>query len=439
MELETITHLAAGERGIPGNLPLVTLDKKTLDVKKLISLAHEHKLTNALFSSMKGVSVTKNLNLTPENHKIFETYKIKALLEKTSRTFMVKEALNICNTLNTSDIPALIIKGPILSLQLYGSPVVREYTDIDIVVHSQDFLKIDKVMHTLGYGADPESQLKQFNHLENTRPYIQRAHIQKPHHIVYKNPTHPYRIEIHNKLFIDSSFSEEYKLKNIFSRTEPLHYNDSAYTAINKTDHLLFMIAHGTKHAWSQLHWVLDAAAMLASDDTALHKEIINGCVRLHLEKHLVLTVMLVTELLPIPIPSAYQELIEKHQKYLKKQKAIALKMLRSPNTIRPSILHTLHFAWNYAAPLALTFKEKLHIILNPFKASPADIEQLKLPGWLAPLHLVVRPFFVLSRRTRKRETVSPDKGIMSGPDYWSWQLRCNCGRREERKEGGDR
>jgi len=428
-ELETITHLAAGERGIPSSLPMVYLDEKTLDIKKLFAIAHEHKLTNTLLSSIKSSSIKsvsiknpsikkesaiKKLTLALENHKIFENYKKNALLEKTSRTFMVEEALNICSTLTNTDIPALIMKGPILSLQLYGSPTVREYTDIDIVVNTQDFISVDQVMHTLGYHADPESQLSQFNNSKTKHPSIQRAclqksYIQKPHHIIYKNPTHPYRIEIHNqlfnrKLFIGSSFSEKYNLQNIFSRAETLNYKESTYTAINKTDHLLFMIAHGTKHAWSQLHWVLDAATMLASEDRALHEEIINGCVQLHLEKHLVLTIAIVTELLPIPIPSAYQELIARHQKKLKKQKAIALKMLRSPNTIRSSILHTLHFAWNYTAPLARNFKEKIDINLNPFKASPADIEQLNLPGWLAPLHLLARPFFVLSRRMRKTE-----------------------------------
>jgi Uncharacterised nucleotidyltransferase len=420
-EFETVTHLAAGERGIPCNLPLISLDEKKLDVKKLITLAHEHKLTNCLLSAIKSASLkrestSKKLCLTPEDQKIFENYKKTALLEKTSRTFMVEEALHICRTLHNSHLPAIILKGPILSLQLYGSPTVREYTDIDIVVDTQNFFKVDKGMQTLGYCADPESQVKQFNHEKKRHHFsqkscLQKSYIQKPHHIVYKNPSHPYRIEIHTEifksqlfnreLFPGNNFPEKYSLQNIFSRAEILHYRDSAYRAIDKTDHLLFMIAHGTKHAWSQLHWVLDAAALLADQDSSLHSEIVKGCVELYLEKHLVLMIAVVTELLPISIPSAYRELAAQHQKSLKKQKNIALKMLRSPNTIRPSILHTLHFTWSYTAPLALTMKEKINIILNPFKASPADIERLHLPEWLAPLHILARPFFVLSRQVR--------------------------------------
>ena len=401
-ELETITHLAAGERGIPNNLPMISLDensldKNTLDIKKLIAIAQEHKLTNTLLSSIKNASSITELSLTPEIHKKFEKFKTHALLEKTSRTFMVEEARKISQTLTNSSLPALIMKGPILSLQLYGSPTTREYTDIDIVVDTQDFFTVNQIMNTLGYHADPESQIAQFSNPENTHNYIQ-----KPHHIIYKNPSHPYRIEIHNKLFVGSSFSEEYNLQNIFSRAETQHYKDSAYTAINKTDHLLFMIAHGTKHGWSQLHWLLDAAALLSLEDSKLHGEILQGCLNLHLEKHLVLMIEVVTALLPIPIPSAYQDLIAKYQSSLKKQLTIALNMLRSPAALRPSILHTLQFAWNYTAPLALTLKEKVDIILNPFKASPADIERLHLPPWLGPIHLLVRPFFVLSRRIKK-------------------------------------
>jgi hypothetical protein len=389
--IDTLTHLAAGEREIPENLPLTSLTDETLNIQELISLAHQHKLTNTLLTSIK------ELNLTPETQKKFEKFKTHALLEKTSRTFMVKEALKISQTLTNADLPALIIKGPILSLQLYGSPTVREYTDIDIVVDTQNFLKVNQTMNTLGYYADPESQIAQFSNSEDAHHYIQ-----KPHHIIYKNPSHPYRIEIHNKLFVGSSFSEEYNLQHIVSRTETLHYKGSAYTAINKTDHLLFMIAHGTKHGWSQLHWVLDAAALLASQDSTLHTAIQKGCKQLHMEKHLVLMIHVVTALLPIPIPSAYLEITDQYTHHLKKQTTIALNMLKSPDTIRPSILHTLNFAWNYTAPLALTLKEKIDIILNPFKASPADIEHLHLPGWLGPLHLLIRPFFVLSRRIKK-------------------------------------
>lgn len=394
-EIELVTHLTAGERGIPSSLLSLSLEEeKTLNMQNLFSLAHEHKLTGTLFSALKKQN--------PEIHKRIDKFKTQALLEKTSRTFMVDEALHICETLHISHLPALIIKGPILSLQLYGSPVVREYTDIDIVVDTQDFFTVDTAMHTLGYSADPESQVKQFNNIEKTRSNIQRAYIQKPHHIIYKNPTHPYRIEIHNEFFTGSNLPEEYNLKNIFSRAKPIEYNESTYNAIQKTDHYLFMMKHGTKHGWSQLHWVLDAAALLTVEDSTLHNEILQGCINLHLEKHLVLMILVVTALLPVPIPSAYLDLTAQYKNRLKKQQTIALKTLRSPAMLHPSILHTLQFAWNYSAPLALTLKEKINIILNPFKASPTDIDKLNLPGWIAPLHLLIRPFFVLSRRIKK-------------------------------------
>jgi len=412
-EFTTLTQLAADKRGIPSSLPLEMVDEKSLDIQKLISLARKHKLTNTLLSALK-LSAVKKLILPPTQtptpaaaaaaQKNLVNIQKTALLEKTSRTFMVEEALRICQTLTLSNLPALIIKGPILSLQLYGSPIVREYTDIDIIVDTQNFITIDQIMHQLGYRADPESQIKQLAFLEHPKSYIQ-----KPHHIVYKNPSHPYRIEIHTEIFNSQLFNRElftdrktcdyYTIQNIFSRAETLTYKETLFPAVSKVDHLLFMIAHGTKHGWSQLHWVLDAAALLTTPEPSLHTAIAEGSRLLTIEKHTVLMISVVTALLSIPIPSAYEELTAQYQHQIQKQTAIALNMLQSPTALQPPILKMLQFSWNYTVPLAPTLKEKINIILNPFKASPADIAQLPLPGWLLPLHLLARPFFVLSRR----------------------------------------
>jgi hypothetical protein len=59
--------------------------------------------------------------------------------------------LNILRIFESHEIPAIPFKGPLLAALVYGSFGLREFCDLDILVHARDFLKAKELLISCGY------------------------------------------------------------------------------------------------------------------------------------------------------------------------------------------------------------------------------------------------------------------------------------------------
>ena len=388
-----LSRIRAGESI---NLDLINLDLINLNCINeplLINLAREHKTAAALLSGLRECLKKTGETLSPAAMK---TLTLIATKEKAMRTFLMEEWDRVEKALTKNNIPMMTIKGPASSIQLYGNPIIREYTDLDIVVQAPDVLQVLPVMENLGYVSHKKKQ-----------GFSQPWYMSKPHHLVFIHPNSPYRIEVHNSFFQETKTDPDYQLDNIFQRAETVVYKGAEHTIPSLLDHALLMIEHGTKHAWSQLHWVLDAAAVLSLKNPDFHTALAESISRLGMEKQLALiisliislSVSLIRALTSIPIPEVYVAIYEQHAPKITRQILLAQNKLFSRETDHQSISHILYFSWRYTLPLATGIRKKFVIGVRPFLVSPADAQTLPLPGILQPLHLLLRPLFVLSRR----------------------------------------
>ena len=398
-ELSLLIELCAAGRGLSCNragepINLDTLDSiDSIDETLLINIAREHKTAAALLNGLKEREESLVLPQTMKKLTLLVTR------EKAMRTFLMEEWDRVEKALTKNNIHMITIKGPASSIQLYGNPIIREYTDLDIVVQAPDLLQVLPVMEALGYRAEPPISPKKKQAL--TQPW----YISKAHHLIFIHPHSPYRIEVHNSFFQEIKTDPDYQLENIFQRAEMVVYEETKHTVPTLLDHALLMIEHGTKHAWSQLHWVLDVAAIFSLKNRGFHTALANSITRLGMEKQLALIISLIKALMPISLPKTYAAIYEQHAPKITRQITLAQNRLLSREVDHQSIFHILSFSWRYTMPLAAGLQKKLEICIRPFLVSQVDAKTLPLPGILQPLHLILRPFFVLSRRTKKRET----------------------------------
>lgn len=394
-DLSLFIQLCTIGRGIPSYdlLEFSTLD--TIDETLLITSAREHKTAAALLNGLKerGESLVSPQTLKKLSHT--------ATKQRAMRTFFLEEWDRVEKALTKNNIFMMTIKGPALSIQLYGNPIIREYTDLDIVVQLPDLLQILPCMNDLGYQSEPSISPQKKQAL--TQTFSLPWYISKPHHLVFINPKSPYRIEVHNSFFQETKTDTDYQLENIFQRAETTVYTEAAHTIPSLRDHTLLMIEHGTKHAWSQLHWVLDAAAALSLKDSDFHTELAKSIIQLGMEKKTALIISLLKNLIHIPIPEAYADMYKHYAPKITRQIAIAQNELVSREPEYQPISHILKLTWRYTLPLANGIGKKLAIGIRPFLVPPRDAKALTLPGILQPLHLLLRPLFVLSRRMGQR------------------------------------
>jgi hypothetical protein len=391
IEFKILTQLVSEQRCKCSSVFSISSDV-VHDEDILQNMAYEHKVESCIYVACKENSEL----LTQESIMVLKKHVAIALLK---RTIMQQQLSLIEDAFLNEGIKPLIIKGPASSLQLYGNPVTREYTDIDLVIAPEHFSQVLSIMENIGYlEKSGSSSLTDSNYLKN-----ENVLMQKMHHLIFTSLKSPFRIEIHNAFFSGLTYNESYTTESVLARSVALIYQGITYHVPSIKDHVLLLIMHGTKHAWQSLHWLIDMVAVFSIEDKELHCDICRGIEDLHLQKHTALLIALIKELFSIEIPMPYMKYYTRYQKNVKRQLAIARHKLTSMNILTPSIWDTISFSWNYLVPLAETSKEKFKVGLNPFLISPQDFKTLRLPKYLMWLHILLRPLFVIERRLKSR------------------------------------
>ncbi len=284
----------------------------------------------------------------------------------------------------------LIVKGPASSVQLYGDSVLRGYLDLDILVDAEDFQQVIPLMSEAGY------YVKEGQDLVSTKSNV----VQKPHHAVFYCENSPYRIEVHTNLF--DGLGTAYSASALFDRSVSIPLPEGMVRTLGLVDHAMFIIEHGTHHAWSLLHWLLDAAKILQIEDSSFHAELARQVTRTGQGKKTVFTIELVNSLFPLPIPTPYAPIVAQYHGKFAKHISYSCRQLATAAAGRASFTSILSFTYQFRLGLATKKEEKFRLSTALFLASPKDAEAIPLPSFLSPFHLVFRPFFVIRRRINR-------------------------------------
>jgi hypothetical protein len=141
-----------------------------------------------------------------------------------------------------NDIPALLLKGPILSQQLYQNPCSRFYKDLDVWVHPSTLSKAITILQDLGY--------------QLTTPFnIKISHLTRDVSLIH--PQKKIQIELHWYLTraerqFPLSFNEAWAM----SKSLPIHTHD--IHTLDDVSLYLYLCQHGSYHHWNRLNWALD-------------------------------------------------------------------------------------------------------------------------------------------------------------------------------------
>ena len=421
-EFPLLVKLCAIARGLPvfsdaslQNLYSTTASPRlTLDENRLLRQALQHKTVSSLYA---GLSITETLLSQPSMKKLKRLMSI----EKASRSFLMQEWRSIDEACQRHGIPVMTIKGPAASLQLYGDSIIREYTDLDMIVNMQDKCGMAPIMKDLGYAIKPPlpdmDQNGESDHsplpasgeqpLKPHRLWIYYRFIREPilpFHITFSKQTSPFRVEINNRVFREGSSENGMSLKQVFARSETVVQDGYAFATLGLADHAVFMLQHGAKHSWCLLHWVLDAAAILHHNDPELHREMALKIQSLQWERQLALIVIIVQKLFPIAVPEPFENLIAPYLQSMTTPARIALNQLQQADDSRSlsKVTNIMRFIFGYQLPLAQGCKEKIKILLQLCMIKPADAETIPLPLFLQPLYLLLGPFFIFSHRIKR-------------------------------------
>lgn len=201
------------------------------------------------------------------------------------------ELLRLLEAFGARGIPTVPYKGPVLAASAYGNLALREFIDLDILVHREDVAKAREVLVSMGYRARYRLTRAQ-----------EEAFLRSKYEHPFTREDGKVVVEIHWELaerhFL--SFNNE----RLWGALEPVALGGKDVPTFSPEDTLLILCVHGAQHAWERLGWICDVAELIrVRQEDMRWDEVMAQASALGGERMLFLGLCLASDLLGVTAP----------------------------------------------------------------------------------------------------------------------------------------
>lgn len=168
-----------------------------------------------------------------------------------SNLLRVRASARVLALLGEQGIRCLIIKGVVLSQQLYGDPTRRGGGDVDVLVDPARFLDADQCLRDAGYQP---SGLR-LTHLPSDPAMLARIR-----DLQYRDGD-GHLIELHQRL-TDNPRRLESDFETLWAERAQVWIGQACFPTLSVRFLSLYLCVHGAHHCWERLCWLADVAVL---------------------------------------------------------------------------------------------------------------------------------------------------------------------------------
>lgn len=204
---------------------------------------HHMLLPASIALKRAGIELSANLNAAAQQQQM------RALR-------LCARSLQLLDDLAHAGIDAVLLKGPVLSQQIFGDPAIRHSTDIDILIDWEQFHAAIVVLEGLGLelhgNRPPQSSWRggQWRELAKDVTLLDRQS--------------GFAIELHHRLKSPAALLPDL---GIDDATETLAMSGRSLRVFSRDDLFVYLCAHGATSLWDRLKWLADIRAMIEGLD----------------------------------------------------------------------------------------------------------------------------------------------------------------------------
>jgi hypothetical protein len=216
-----------------------------LDTERLLRLAKRHRLTPLLHHHLQAAGC----DAVPE--VLAEALQVAYAANARRNLFLAAELVRIVRWLEAEAIPVLALKGPVLAVTAFGDLALRQFYDLDLLVPPEHVLHARRLLLANGYVADADEAEVE-------------ATLRKPEksQVVLRHDATGQAVELHWRL-VPERLSYGFQAKALRERGQDVPLAGTTVRTLAPEDLLVYLCAHGTKHVWRRLHWLVSVAAVL--------------------------------------------------------------------------------------------------------------------------------------------------------------------------------
>ncbi len=332
-----------------------------------IKLLRTHKIVPILYSV-----IFEFKDLFPEG--VFN--QVKKLFENNRRRMLTltSELIVLNDNLKKEGIPVIWVKGPALAQRLFGDPVIRSSSDLDLLVLEKDFAAADTFF--CNHGFEPSVEWKKFP------ASFFRKWMKITKHIRYVHPLRKITLELHWELSTPSRLFN-FSLEKLFANRSIIQIQQHEIPVLPDFENFIQLVIHGSSHEWAALCWLMDISVLTNGNEKEWKEKLEVYKKENNLSDRISDGLLLVSSMI-----LNKEVLLNKHQQQM------VLKW-KGPNfRSSPGSFDKL-FHYLYIAGFSRKLNFKMECIKNAW-LSQDEVALLPLPGKLFFLHYFIRPFLFI-------------------------------------------
>src|SRR5437588_6994166 len=205
---------------------------------------------------------------------------------------LTRELLQLLKLLEAHEIPVMPYKGPALAASLYGDLLLRQCSDLDILVRREDVSRARELLASRGFFPKKPLPVAEATYL---RTEYARSFVRAEDQLV---------LELHWTI----------RPRYCAFRIDPDQFWAShQWTSVAGTrvrtlapnDLLLILCVHASWHLWGRLQWISDIAELIRTHEELDWSRVLHQAEPLGSRRMLLLGLLLAADLLDAPLPEA--------------------------------------------------------------------------------------------------------------------------------------
>ncbi len=299
--------------------------------------------------------------------------------------FLTRELLLLLNLFRAHQIPAIPYKGPVLAASAYGNLALRQFCDLDILIHKQDAFRVKTLLQEQGYRLSLEQQpgaqeamwfesACEYNFVSNDGKVMVEPHwaIARPKHCFLLDPD------------------------CLWERLESISIADTSVLTFRPQDLLLIICMNGTKDVWKSLKQICDIAEVIRAHQELDWDQVMQQSRILGSERMLLLSCLLASDLLGTALPEKVWQRIQAEPSVKSLAKQVRERLFL--NFDNSSKFEQSNFSlWDIRVRERL--QDRVRYCFNLiFSPNEADAALLPLPRSLYFIYYLLRPIRLVGR-----------------------------------------
>jgi len=188
----------------------------------------------------------------------------KSHLANTVRTARLAHTLGeLCAALADAGIPVLSFKGPLLAQQAYDDPSLRQFDDLDLMVHQPDLQRAKHVIESMDY-----AEVLGLPSRIETSPFRPS----KPYTLRHRDGSHDIDLSCH---LLHDYFSFRFAPDLLWGEPHTATVDGHVVHTIPPEALFLYLCLHGAKHLWSRPAWIADVAGLLCRQSSGIDWDVV--------------------------------------------------------------------------------------------------------------------------------------------------------------------